>query len=195
MLRVDGEVESVGPVKTIVYLKGAKKSLKDKSEYHLALNVKLNQVATSVRFSKGQKIQAVGKLVTADAGTRTVTLADCTVTETEPSTILVFKAEDLAREFETDLKAAQAKYRLKDMIVTGVVDEVRDGPTGGKTVVYKGTNKLRVTALANPQEPIIPAIGQIVEFRAATGTANVQGNELRITSRIIITLTSLPKKQ
>src|SRR5262249_36235988 len=103
IIQVHGDVDSVGPIKTLVYLKGARKSPLDKGELLLLLQIKLDSVAKSVRLSKGQRIQAVGKFLQSDGNSHTLTIGECTVTELEGSNILVAKTEDLAQAFEMDL--------------------------------------------------------------------------------------------
>jgi hypothetical protein len=75
-----------------------------------------------LRLSKGQKVKIVGTY--ASYRNNEAWLENCVVTELDPSTQKAVPAPQLTKEFESDDKAAGAKYKDEDVLVSGTILEV-----------------------------------------------------------------------
>lgn len=185
VIEVTGEVTAVGPTLDQIMLKGAKKDAKDPVEFGIRLGVPEGQQAQAARFSKGQKIKAVGKYLSVMKG-GWLTITDCTLTEIDKSKTVVISADDLATEFDKNPAAAEKKFKGPDIIITGIVENIRTEPDAGKVAVLKGSGKTRVVAnVGNFGGPEV-AKGHTLEIRANTEFLQVRNNEVHVSSRVII---------
>ena len=188
LIEVTGEVQAVQSVAMgpEILLKGFKTNQAG-GEFFVRLNpIPADQQAKALRFSKGQKIKAVGKQSawSAAGGFGTVTIRDVTLTPVDESTLAEVTAEELAKEFENDEKAAAAKYKGREALIKAVVESVKPGPFEAK-VRLKGTGKTAVVALMFSNVKKENAIvGQPIEFRCDIGVFS--NSELFVTTTMII---------
>ena len=185
VLEVTGEVTDVGPTLDQIMLKGAKKNPKDFNEFRIRLGIPPDQQGLAARFSKGQKIKAVGKYLSLTNGAW-LTITDCTLTEVDKSKTIVISAEELAKEFEKNEDGAKAKFAGNDIVVTGQVVDIKTDKDGTKLAVLKGTAKTNVAVTIGGLMQTEVAKGQSIEVRAMTDGIRFQNNEVQLTSRMII---------
>jgi hypothetical protein len=130
VLEIEGTVNTANPIicrPGSFVLTGAKKAEKDivGLDLHCAcLPAYQDQVAL---LSKGQKVKVKG--VFAGSNPLAVYLMDSEYTELTPATNIVVSAAELSGDFAKDKESADARYRDKEVIVTGDVTNLveRDG--------------------------------------------------------------------
>ena len=108
-----------------------------------------------------------------------LTLDSCTLIEIEPSSILITTAPEIAQEFESDPKAAQAKYKEnRNVIFSGVVEELTQISGGPSHAKLTGHGKLRFSVHLLDKEWEKLKKSQTVQIRCQTGFDIEVGNEI-----------------
>ena len=112
-------------------------------------------------------------------------LVDATFTFDGPETPLpTVSAENLAREYETDLAAAEKKYKGNDIIVTGVIADIK----GNNTARLKGTATIFVGVQlgADAKKAQELKVGQQVELRGAVFMLFKDRNTIDLTNGYVL---------
>lgn len=180
-VEVAGEVKDITGRNNFTF-KGVKKDDKDFLGMWVGCYVVPADAAKSAQLSAGQKVKVVGEFKELIGST--ITLSDCKLTEQEPSKVLALKADELAKEFETDAKAASEKYQGQVAAVSGIVEEVRQKVR--RVVLLQGAGKTRIAVELHQEE-----FGALNKRQNATLRATFEGmpfmdNEARMHSGIIV---------
>jgi len=140
LVEITGEVDSVQVTNepwARVWLKGSGK--------HPAIFcvVSTDQVPKASQLSRKQKVKLTGT-----AGEKLGTYSDldkCSLIELDKSNVIRITSEDFAKEFTADKKAAMSKYTDKDLIITGLLEEVLSDDKGTNFLKVKGDGKSRLS--------------------------------------------------
>jgi DNA-directed RNA polymerase subunit RPC12/RpoP len=180
-LEVTGELHNVIPES--VSLKGTKNAAQNEVRV-LFEEFGPAQQAIAFRFSKGQRIKAVGKYAKFGPNAD-VWIVNAVFTELEPSKILLVSSEDLVKELEQDKDAARQKYKNRDLIVTGVVERIFTDKTH-KAVFLKGSANTRfmIPVSAARAEDLVP--GRTVEIRSSDPFLSLANNLVMMTPATVV---------
>jgi hypothetical protein len=180
-VEVTGEVNRVEQGDAFTF-KGAKKDKGNFDDAWVGCYVLSEDAPKSAQLSEGQKVKVVGKFK--ELRGPTVTLNDCKVFELEPSKLLMLSAEDVAKEFEKDAKAATGKYKEKHAVVSGMLEDVREGSR--PFAIFKGTGKTRVAVEMKQGEGSRLKKGQSTTVRGTFEGAAFKDNEAKMHSGLFV---------
>jgi hypothetical protein len=142
-LDISGEIFFIHG-KERIDLKGVKRNPNDPGDIKIIADIAPAFHGKALRLSKDQKIKIIGKFPSYAKDSH-LSVSECEIIELEPSKLLDVTAEELARAFEQDVKAAEDKYRGRDLAFTGTVETVRVGKFAS-SARFKGTEKTAVLA-------------------------------------------------
>jgi hypothetical protein len=130
------------------------------------------------RFSIGQNLKVLGKSVSESTGNMELDIIS--ITELEPSKLINRTAEDFAKEFEKDPKAADKKYtEAKDFVLSGRIKEFKQVNKFLDSLKLVGTAKTIVVAF--PTELADQFEGKMeVEFRTSFLEFHPDSNEIQL---------------
>jgi hypothetical protein len=109
--------------------------------FEVACTVKKARAGTVGLLSRWQQVRVTGRFV--EGGAAKARLDECDYEELTPGTTPTVTAEAVTKEFKADSAAAEKKYKDRDLIVTGTVDEL--AARNGFWVRLAGTGGLRVS--------------------------------------------------
>jgi tRNA_anti-like len=171
LVEVTGTVDSVackhttGSGRMMLGLAGAKRT------FSIVCSVPPEDEHMLNRLFHGQKVKVTGKC--SKRYSHSVELYPCVVRELEPSKIIASTAVAVAKEFDSDPKAAADKYsKSEDVILSGTVADVLDDwneRQPSPVVMLKGSDKTRVFVHLWFQDWQDLQKGQEVQFRIQSG--------------------------
>jgi hypothetical protein len=149
----------------------------------ISILIRSQDLYTAGRLSVGQKVRVTGKL--ADFAISVAGVVDCRLEELEASKTPVVTPEVLAKELETDAKAAANKYGKGAMVVLcktwELIERKEKGSSFPRTYLQmQGTEKSRILIIVNKDKFGAIKKGTPLEIRAMPpfGVFALDDNEL-----------------
>jgi len=137
LVEIDGVVNFLTPrpSDTVVTLFGYKADPMKPNERFIMAVFDKPEVEKVLALAKGQKLKLRGKVQGDFAGH--VSVIECVVVEAGPDPTIKVSAADLTKAYATDEKDAEGKYKEKEVLVEGVVVEIKKGGFGD-TLILEG---------------------------------------------------------
>ena len=171
VIAVTGPVSSIDSpyAKNLLTLSAGKKKPTDISGLFVDGDLAPGQAAKGRLLARGQRVEMTGKVAKVEADR--VRLESCTFTEVDKANMPAVTAKDLAAAYARDPAAAGRKYgnlsASKDILLTGVVREVKDTRYSHKVVVLEPAGKPTVTVTLSKEDAEGLKKGDAVRLKAA----------------------------
>jgi len=173
-----GQVVAVtGPVsgidspyaKNILTLSAGKKKPTDVSGLFVDGDLAPGQAARGRLLARGQRVEMTGEVTKVEADR--VRMGSCTFTEVDKSNMPTVTAKDLAAAYAKDPAAAGRKYgnlsAPRDILLTGVVREVKDTQYSHKMVLLEPAGKPTVSVSLSKEDAEGLKKGDALRLKAA----------------------------